>query len=43
MTVTGYQYETVELTYAAVPDAQNEAQIDLAAEFTCAAAQRMEA
>ena len=33
----GYQYETVELTYAAVPDAVNEAQIDLAAEFTCAA------
>ena len=36
MTVTGYQYETVELTYAAVPDAQNEAQIDLA----CAASTR---
>ena len=37
MTVKGYQYETVELTYAAVPDAENEVQIDLAAEFTCAA------
>ena len=33
MTVTGYQYETVELTYAAVPDAQNEAQIDLATDL----------